>query len=421
MNILHTLVVQCWILAVKLASLFNVKAKDALSLRKDWRQELSQILAKQNDWAWIHCASIGEYNDVSETVLRLREEIPKLKMLFTFQSPTGYHQFKGNPDFDGVILLPFDTPGNAREFLETVRPKLILFSRSELWYSYLSHAVQMKIPAFLLGFRNTNSNRYFSFLTRKYYQGCFRLFNHIFCDDLNTAQLLKQNDFHQEVTVVGNPRIDRIVRIKQRQNPASKGRDKGGQACLEKITLKGPTIVAGSVGRSDLPLIVEAILSSPKVSHWIIVPHEVDEKSLAIWEGAIPKPTQRFTLWKEGHPFPEILILDTIGDLPYFYQLASLAIVGGGFSRKGIHNILEPISFGVPVASGPNHRGYIDAINLKAMGGLTVFQSNKELGNWIAGSLCGSHPELPRQLLNYLEAHSGASEKIVNIITRSVL
>lgn len=433
MRILHALVVQCWIVALKLASFFNAKAKDAISLRRGWRQELAEILVKEEEWAWIHCASIGEYNDISETAFRLTEKIPGIKLLYTFQSPTGYHQFKDNKDLDGVILLPFDTLNNAREFIEMVKPRLILFSRSELWYSYLSLAAQKKIPAYLVGFRITNSNHYFSFLIRRYYQRCFQLFQHILCDDEHTAQLLKQNNFHEEVTVVGNPRIDRIVRIKEKR-VGEKGkphfpirRNKRIQDSLEKVELKGATIVAGSMSKSDLPFVVGAISSSPKVIHWIIVPHEVDEKSLVTWERAIPRPSQRFTRWVEGDPFPEILILDTVGDLPFFYQLADLAIVGGGFSRKGIHNILEPISFGVPVASGPNHRRYIDAVNLMEIGGLTVYQSSEELCHWIANNISDStspsdtSSELSEQLLDYLEAHAGASEKIVRIIARSVL
>lgn len=406
MGLLQQLVAWVWVLALRLAAPFHPKARQAVVLRRGWQATLDKCLAGGGEWAWVHCASMGEFQDIRVAALAIKSQLPGLQLMVTFQSPTGYRQYANHPDLDAVLLLPPDTRANARHFLQQLRPRFALFSRSEIWFNYLRTAHDLRIPTFLACFRVTNSNAYFKPLFRSYYRRCFRLFEGIFCDEATSAKLLQTHGFSTQVSVTGNPRFDRIAELNsERLFP-------------ENQLFLGPVVVAGSVGKGELKAVGKAVREVRKVGHWVVVPHEVDPESLGEWEVALEGECQRWSNWDRKQGLPRVLLVDTVGDLPRFYQVADLSIVGGGFSKKGIHNVLEPIAHGVPVATGPNHRNYAEALELVEMGGMKLFHTADELVDWLRGTLENQEEGRRTQLRNYFASRLGASARISASILR---
>ena len=393
-----------WAFFLHLAAPFHRKARLAVALRRGWRKQLVDAVGEGGEWAWLHCASMGEFQDARVAALQLKSQLPGLKLFATFQSPTGFAQYANHPDLDAVLLLPFDTPTNARHFLTRLQPRFILFSRSEIWFHYLRQAARLHIPTFLAGFRITNSNRYFKLPFRSYYKRCFQHYAHVFCDEAASAELLRAHGFSQRVSVSGNPRFDRIAELQE------------GGPILEEMVLKGPVVVAGSVGAGEMEPLVAAIRTVSEVEHWIVVPHEVEKEDLKAWEKVLGNGAKRWTAYDKADPFPRILLVDTVGDLPRFYAAADLAVVGGGFSKKGIHNVLEPVAQGVPVATGPNHRNYVEALELMESGGMAVFRDGEELKGWIRRNL--GNGGMKEELKGYFRECVGASERISAAILR---
>src|SRR5690554_3342083 len=291
---------------------------------------------------WFHVASLGEYEQAKPVIRELKERYPDKAVVLTFFSPSGYEPAskKPQPDVDFIAYLPFDMPANAEKWLKLLEPEMVFFVKYDLWANFIFSIKKRNIPLFLFSASLRSEQIYF-----QSYGGFFRKilcsFNHIFTQNQQSVELLNGIGYHQ-ATVAGDTRYDNVHAISQ--NP---------KRFLElNAFVQGKRVmVVGSAWEEDMSLLIPFINSGTDYQ-FIIAPHDIHPEQIGDWQSRIPLPSLKYSELKGKEMEQErVLFIDNIGMLSSLYQYASVAYVGGAFG-KGLHNILEPLAFGIPVVFG---------------------------------------------------------------------
>ena len=358
----------------------------------------------------MHCSSLGEFEQGRPIIERLRKEFPNHKLLLTFFSPSGYEIRKNYPGADYVFYLPFDTPSNARKWVEVTRPSLVIFVKYEFWFNYSQELRKASIPLLSVSAIFREDQVFF-----KRHGGMFRKilrnFDHLFVQNQSSLKLLQTIGI-TKVTVAGDTRFDRVYEI-------TSSKERIGKAELFKDDDK--VMVAGSCWPEDLEVLVPFVNETP--IKFIIAPHEITETFLKEIENAIDGQTIRFSKASTDVELEEarVLLIDNVGMLSKLYRYGEFAYVGGAFG-KGLHNILEAACYGIPVFFGNrNYQKFTEANELIMHGGafevsdFSDLRAKYELVNTPENFMLAC--EVTR---NYVLSHLGATEKILEYC-RSVL
>nr|HPI71480.1 glycosyltransferase N-terminal domain-containing protein [Tenuifilaceae bacterium] len=150
MVFLYNLGIRLYILLVNVVSPFNVKAKLWLNGRKNWRQKVKSTIPEGAETAWIHCSSLGEFEQGRPLIESLKTRFPNLKIVLTFFSPSGYEVRKNYSGADYIFYLPIDTNRNAKDFIELINPRMVIFVKYEFWYHYLRNLKKKNIPTYVV-------------------------------------------------------------------------------------------------------------------------------------------------------------------------------------------------------------------------------------------------------------------------------
>lgn len=348
--------------AIRLAALFNVKAalwvRGRKSAWEDWQRAVSATDATI-PLIWIHCASLGEYELARPVIRTLRERHGSgVRIAVSFFSPSGFLQGKGHSQVDITGYMMPDTAHHARRLLDILQPRVLLLIKYEYWIDHILAARDRQVPVFVAGALFRPDQSYFKFWSALYLP-VFRGIDRFFVRDQESVATLAGAGISQ-ARVLGDVRIDRVQEIAAapRSFPA-----------LADFVSSDRVIVIGSSWPAD-DVIWREVLPELTDSYRVIwAPHEIDPAYIRKWSRQIGVAC---TLWSamgpEGpHPDTRILIVDHVGDLAHLYQFAHLAYVGGGFG-SGLHNILEPLAFGVPVLFGPAVRKFPEAGEARALG-----------------------------------------------------
>ena len=349
--------------AIHLAAFFNPKARLWLDGRKQWHETLkSKIGPHKTPLVWMHCASLGEFEQGRPLLEFIRKNYPGYRILVSFFSPSGYEIRKNYAGADIICYLPLDGAKTAKIFLDLVQPDLVLWIRYEFWYHYLSQLKARQVPVILVSglFRGTEPFfRWYGKINR-YMLVCF---NQIFVQDNASAERLARIGFKSTI-VSGDTRYDRVSSIADLFEPIP---------AIEKFVDGRPALVAGSTWPED-----EEELDHFANTHWemrfIIAPHEIGLGHLKEIEQLF-KYSIRYSDWVNGkrdesaNGEHNTLIIDNIGMLSKLYHYATIAYIGGGFGSDGLHNILEAAVYGVPVIHGPEFEKFPEAVDLMAEGG----------------------------------------------------
>ena len=384
------------------ASPFSIKARRWVRGRRGWRERLSSFSRGEGKVAWVHCASLGEFEQGRPVIEKIRRDHPDWKVVVTFFSPSGYEIRKDYRGADMVMYLPTDLPANVRFFLDHIKPDLALFVKYEFWYNYLSELKRRNIPTYLVSgiFR---PDQYFFRWYGSFARGVFQVFNRIFLQDEQSGRLLESIGYHR-YSVTGDTRFDRVSQI------AAAAKD---LPVIEKFRGKESLFVAGSSWDEDEEIIVRYINSNSGAMKWVIAPHEIDEAHLCRIEKRLTPESVRYSRYVEGAKSCRVMIIDNIGMLSSVYRYASIAAVGGGFGR-GIHNILEPACWGIPVLFGPHHLKFREAVQLKERGGAVSFDNfetftsvvEKYLSDPVALEAAGNASAI------YISENKGSTDKV---------
>jgi 3-deoxy-D-manno-octulosonic-acid transferase len=412
MKIIYSSLIYLYLFAIHVASLFNSKAKLWVDGRKDIFEKLklklqsSKLQTPNSKLIWFHCASLGEFEQGRPLIEKIKREKPDTKILLTFFSPSGYEIRKKYDGADYIFYLPMGTSSMAKKFIEIVKPEIAIFVKYEFWFNYLEELKKQNVSTFLICgiFRNT---QYFF----KNYGGWFRkqlnAFTHFYLQDESSKQLLNSIGYTNG-TVAGDARFDRVFEISENVKQID---------IVKQFISNKKVMIAGSSWIEDLKIISRVNL---KVVGFklIIAPHEIDEITI---DSTIQQfnnlRTVRYSQANEQNiKTADVLIIDNIGMLSSLYQYGTIVFIGGGFG-KGIHNILEPATFGLPIIFGPNYHNFIEAKDLILLGGAFSVSSIAEFEKTID---LLSEPEVIKIAAfasrSYVSSKIGATEIILNSI-----
>ncbi|HOV11099.1 MAG TPA: glycosyltransferase N-terminal domain-containing protein [Bacteroidales bacterium] len=343
---------------IKIASLFNRKARQWTQGRKQWHGSLKKAITKDNPWVWFHASSLGEFEQGRPVMEAFRQKYPQYKIVLTFFSPSGYEVRKNYDGADHVCYLPADTPGNVRKFIETVNPAMVFFIKYEFWFNYIRIINKKNIPLFFFSVKFRPGQHFFM-----WYGGWFRTMlkkiNWIFVQDESSKKLL----YHVGITnasVSGDTRFDRVLSVSMGKKPLP---------LIARFAEHTEVMIAGSTWPPDEDMMVDIINKFSGKLRFIIAPHEIHLERIRAFRQKLKVSSLNFSEANEQNiTEARVLIIDSIGLLLHIYQYARFAYIGGGFG-KNIHNILESATFGVPVIFGPNFHKFQEAIDLIKLGG----------------------------------------------------
>ena len=380
--------------------------------RKNWRRQLQSKIDKNNQYLWFHCASLGEFEQGRPLIEEIKRQHPEYKIVLTFFSPSGYEIRKNYAMADVILYLPVDTPENARDFINTVRPQKTFFIKYEYWYHYISELRKQNLPFYMVSaiFRE---NQYFfkNTLWGNWYRKLLLKVDHFFVQNEKSAQLLESISINN-YSLAGDTRFDRVAEIAASVKTIQ---------AVENFKQNHQLVIAGSTWKPDEELLVEFINNHPGI-RFIIAPHEVSQNNINRIQQMLKNKAILYSKWgnTENREF-QVLIIDSIGILSSVYQYGTLAYIGGGFGI-GIHNILEAATFGLPVVFGPNHKKFQEANDLIKHGGAISISNQTELDHALLGWLQDKNTieKAGKICKNYIAKNTGATQLIINKVFNKI-
>ena len=407
--ILYRLFLLFYPILAKLISPFNEKAKYWVEGQQKVWDEISILTSQiKGPIIWVHCASYGEFEQGLPIIIALKKTYPTNQIWVTFFSPSGYLHQKHHPDVDFLSYLPLDGPASANKWMRMVQPKCILFIKYEFWYFYLKQAAVQKIPTFLVSAIFRPDQIFF-----KSYGGFYRsmlpFFTGIFVQDFTSKKLISPLLKYTHLAISGDTRFDRVLDIEARKESID---------WVSRLT-NFKTIVAGSTWEQD-HVMIESIMSNWAQCNWVIVPHHVDAAAIKTCQSHFPNSIclSEWLMHSNTMDKPMVLIVDQIGLLSNLYQYADIAFIGGGFTKDGIHNVLEAAVYGKPVIWGPNDSKYQEAIGLRcAYGGIKI--KNAKGLNELLEKLFNDatfYTNTGNAALKYVQDNAGATQKTIESI-----
>ncbi len=408
MTFLYNILISITRFFLQIIGLFNKKIKLFIDGRNESFQKIEKSISKTDKTIWIHCASLGEFEQGRPIIEELKDKYKNHKIVLTFFSPSGYEVRKNYDQVDVVCYLPLDTKSNARKFIELVHPEMAIFVKYEFWPTILKELKNKNIQTILVSgiFRE---NQIFFKPFGVWMRKSLKTFSHFFVQDVNSEKLLASIEIHN-VTVSGDTRFDRVHEITKQDNSLD---------FIEEFKHNQLTFVAGSTWKQDEELIIDYINNSASENDkFIIAPHNINPKEIKELQNNINKKTVLFSE-KESQNLKEaqVFIIDTIGILTKIYSYADIAYVGGGF-ETGLHNILEPATFGVPIIIGPKYDKFKEAVDLVNEGGCFVVYTKQEFNSQLKELFNDADDRMKKGKITkkFISQNIGATNKILDYI-----
>jgi len=389
-----------------LASLISSKVKKYYDGQRDLLNRIRiELESNTNQLFWAHCSSVGEFEQGLPVIELLKKENPTWKVIVTFFSPSGYEAVN-HPLIDFKFYFPYDTKANARAFLDLIKPMMVLFIKYEYWYHFLNELNKRTIPTFSVSSIFRPSQTFFK-PWGSWNKRMLQKFTYFMVQDEVSLKLLKSIGL-TNAQISGDTRFDRVLKIKE-----------GSQTFPEiEAFIEGHQVgIIGSLRPEDDDCILPFINANLSYK-FIIAPHDISEKHILKIEEAI-QSTVRYSQLNKADLNQQVLIIDSIGMLSRLYRLGDFAYVGGGFS-DGIHNILEPAVYNIPVFFGNKYfKKYKEANDLIALNAAFPISNTadfikqfQKLDNEVVLN------EVKSNIASYVDANKGAASKVVQLINQ---
>ena len=397
---------------IRIASLWNEKAKAWVKGRKEVFTSLQLLVGTSDQVIWMHCASAGELEQGKPILEDLKKLYPTHKYLITFFSPSGFLAGKKYSGADIISYLPLDTRENASRFVNIIKPQLVIFVKYDFWYYHLEAIHQHKIPLLLIAslFRkNQIFFRSYGALHRK----MLGFFTQIFVQDEGSLALLHSIQI-QNCSVSGDTRFDRVTSIKESFKEVP---------YIEKFIANQPVLVAGSTWPKDESFLSHVSLINERNLKLIIAPHEVNMGHINKLLDLFPTAITYSSLSEEADKTSDVLIIDNTGMLSRLYHYATITYIGGGFNKSGIHNTLEAAVWGKPVIFGPGYHKFKEAKELLNNKAAFSFSTVDEL-NGVINNLMKDKETMRKasfEAKQYVYINRGATDMIIKYIQENRL
>ena len=410
MHTIYNLSIHLVSFGLRIVALFNKKMKLFVNGRKDVFEMLQQKISSEDKTIWFHCASLGEFEQGVPIMEAIKKQRPDHKIVVSFFSPSGFEVKKNTPLADAVVYLPMDIRANAKKFLAAVRPTMALFVKYEFWPNYLFELQKKNVPTYLVSGVFRKDQIFF-----KSYGGFMRKalqsFDHFFLQDENSEELLKNIGF-SNVTVSGDTRFDRVSHQIEMDNTLKFAEDfKGNSLC----------IVCGSTWPEDEVVLLNYINAAPENVKFIIAPHKIEADKISDFTSKIVKKTVLHSNKDEVNISDyDVLIIDCIGLLSKLYSYADIAYVGGAMGSTGLHNILEPATFSVPIVIGKNYDEFPEAIRLRDLAGLFSIRNAPECSETLNKLVANKDFRTKTGMISghFVNKNTGATAKIMRHIAQ---
>lgn len=394
---------------VKVAALFSPKIKLFVDGRKTVFETLESKISSSDKTIWFHAASLGEFEQGLPVMEKIKIQFPNHKIVVTFFSPSGYEVRKNNSLADATVYLPLDTKSNAQKFLKLVQPDFVFFIKYEYWPNYLSELKKSKIDTYLISGIFRENQAFFKWYGG-FYRNALKTFNYFFVQNESSKKLLQSIGF-TNVKISGDTRFDRVVSILERDNSMD---------FIKQFKKNTTTIVIGSSWPKDESLLTSYINQTNENVKFIIAPHNIKAEQIQELKNSISKKVILFSE-KENIDLSEydVLLVDAIGILTKIYSYADIAYVGGGFGNPGVHNILEPATFGIPIIVGPNFSHFAEAVALVHQEGCVSIANQNELNDAFSNLISNEdiRHEKGHICSTFVQMNKGATDVIMKHIS----
>ena len=406
MKFLYSFAVFLVSMSLRIVAIFNKKIKLFVDGRKETFHKIADL--KKDKTIWFHAASLGEFEQARPIIEDLKKNHNQYKILVTFFSPSGYEVTKNYNLADVICYLPLDSKLNARKFIEEVKPSVAIFIKYEFWPNLLNELKKKEVSTVLVSGILREKQLFF-----KWYGGFMRksleAFDHFFVQNKKSKELLKLISF-KNVTIAGDTRFDRVSEILEQDNLLN---------FISEFKNNQYTMVAGSTWKEDEELLVQYINNEASENEkFIIAPHNIKSEAILELQKSINKKTVLYSA-KEDKVLEEyqVFIIDTIGILTKIYASADIAYVGGAL-KTGLHNILEPATFGIPILIGNKYNKFKEAVDLVNIGGCISVKNQEEFTENLITLKNDENFRKRTGIINkrYIEDNLGATKLIMNYL-----
>lgn len=396
---------------LQIVALFNEKIRLGVKGRNETFKKLNQHLKKEDNTLWLHCASLGEFEQGLPVFKELRTLYPNHKIVLSFFSPSGYEIRKNTDVADLVVYLPLDTKSNAKRFIDLVKPELTIFVKYDIWPNMLNALNKRKLRAILISATFRKNQSYFKFYGSKT-KKALHTFEHIFVQNKSSKTLANTLGL-KNVTVAGDTRFDRVSNQLNQDNTLD---------FISNFKQDKLCVVIGSSWPEDEELLIKFINNNQNLDvKYIIAPHNIKATQIQNITKNLNTETVLFSQ-KEGKLLSNysVFVIDTIGLLSKIYAYADIAYVGGAMGNTGLHNILEPAVFGVPIIIGSNYKNFPEAYEMIDNGGLVSIKNFNELEDKLQLLIENKDKRLQQGTLNlnFIKKNKGAVIQIINYIRK---
>jgi 3-deoxy-D-manno-octulosonic-acid transferase len=412
-KLFYDLFIRLYPFSIKLISPFNLKAQKWTAGRRGIFEKLQKAIQPTERVIWIHCASLGEFEQGRPVLEQLKGGNPNFKILLTFFSPSGYEVRKDYKGADYIFYLPIDSPRNAKKFFDLVNPALILFIKYEFWHYYLAEAKKRAIPLLLVSGIFRSYQPFFKWYGA-FHKKMLRSFTALFVQNEESAKLLESSGLINNVVISGDTRFDRVIEIAESFDPIP---------IIENFCSNSQVIVAGSTWSEDDEELDHFANTNPGVK-FIIAPHDITSDRILECKQLYKRSILYSEILKGADPGTDnVIIIDNIGMLSRLYKYATVCYVGGAFGEDGVHNVLEAAVYGKPVIFGPEYEKYFEAIELIEQGGAISVDNALELEKELQVLLTDQkeYNAAAQASKEYVYSQRGATTKVLDYIYKNRL
>ena len=405
------------ILALKLISPFSEKISQGLKGRTEIWSRLKKVNFSTKKVVLIHCASLGEYEQIKPIINKLKNKNDEIRIILSFFSPSGYNRSM-DTQIDLKIYLPLDLPYHMKRFFNSINIDVFVLAGYDVWPNAIRFANKFNVPTLIVSARlHEGSHRLkpvFSSMQREIY----RRFDKVLTVSEGDSTRFKSLGVRESaLEVLGNSRYDRVI---ERKGETVPNEDK-----ISIILDEKPVIILGSIWRTDISITFDAILSRMEDDSnlsIIIAPHEPENKILELIESRLSEIHIGFVRSSDitsGAGSIRAIIINEIGYLAGLYKFAHIAYMGGGFG-PGVHNVMEPAVYGIPVIHGPKLKSSETAKFLDESGGGFLVKTKEEFDTIFSKFLANDELRKASGLAaeTVIIERAGATEKTVKVIQR---
>jgi 3-deoxy-D-manno-octulosonic-acid transferase len=335
-----------------------------------------------------HCASLGELEQAYPVIENIKKKNPEYLIVVSFFSPSGYENTKNTEVIDFKTYSPVDTKQKTKEFITVLNPVIAVFIKNEFWPNYINELYIKDIPIIFTSTHIVKNNAY----PGLFYNHIFRKINHIFVQTIETKKLLNARGIDR-VSEAGDLRM-----LKAKSNVNAVYIDE------RLVNIKKPVIIYGSIWKEDFSVLKEFIQTKEDYFH-VIAPHDLSKVTLSYFQKALIS-------------CDHTLLIDTMGDLKYLYRYGMMAYIGGAFGA-GLHNILEPAAYGIPILFGPNYNKFEEAKSILKIGGAASIQSSEEFEKAI-NNINQNYLRYKANVIKFNTQHQPDLNKVINYISKYI-